>query len=95
MGAINVDLAFVKKQCPPGIYKSVWDRLVEQIFGAMPVGMNGELQIPNVDIWSNGVSLVSSEDPYSFTVMTDETYTPKPGDVVLYKGVYYIIGNVE
>lgn len=95
MDAVCSSIDYVKSCCPSGVYKSVWDRLVEQLFGAMPVGMNGELQIPDVDVWKDGVARLNESEPFSFTVMTDEDDAPKPGDAVLYKGKYYIIGAVE
>ena len=95
MKAVSSDLAYVKSCCPPGIYRSVWDRLCEQLFGLMPVGMNGEEQIPDIDIWEDGVALVSNADPYSFTITTDSSESPKTGDIVKYKGQYYIIGEVD
>lgn len=92
--AISSGLEYVKSCCPPGFYRSVWDRLCEQLFGAMPIGMNGFEQIPNVEIWKDGVVKTSDTEPYSFTIITDSTDDPKAGDMVLYKGVYYVIGEV-
>lgn len=95
MKAVCSDLAYVKSCCPPGVYKSVWDRLCEQLFGLMPAGMNGEEEIPEIDVWKNGVALVSDADPFSFTITTDDDETPKTGDIVEYKGQFYIIGEVD
>lgn len=96
MKAVCSGIDYVKGCCPPGVYKSVWDRLVERLFGLpVPVGMNAEGQVPNIDIWKDGVSLVSSADPYSFTIVTDGSDTPKTGDIVEYKGQFYIIGEVD
>jgi len=94
MKAVDTDLTFVKNCCPPGYYRSVWDRLVDQLFGATPVGMGSEEQIPYVDIWKDGVVKTNDTEPYSFTIVTDDSDTPKAGDIVLYKGVYYVIGTV-
>lgn len=94
MAAIKSDLAFVNPCCG-GAYKSVWDRLSAQLFGAMPVGMNGEEGIPDIDIWKDGVTMLSDTEPFSFSVITDDSDTPKAGDIVLYKGKYYVIGAVE
>lgn len=95
MKAVCTDLEYVKSLCPPGVYRSVWDRLVDQLFGLLPVGMNAEEQIPDIDIWKDSVVLVSDEYPYTFNVLTDDEDLPKPGDAILYKGKYYIIGAVD
>lgn len=92
--AVKSDLAYVKSCCPRGVYKSVWDRLCEQLFGAIPIGMNAEENLPNIDIWRNSVSLLSDTEPYSFTIVSEDTDTPKPGDIIEYKGRYFIIGEV-
>ena len=95
MKAVSSDISYVKSCCPPNVYRSVWDRLVKEIFGPMPIGMNGELQIPNIDVWEDDVVKLNNTEPYSFTVWTDDDDAPKPGDAILYKGVYYIIGEVD
>lgn len=96
MKAVSSDIDYVKSCCPPNVYRSVWDRLVKEIFGPMPIGMNGELQIPNIDVWEDGVERLNDSEPYSFTVTTEEGEdAPLPGDAILYKGVYYIIGEVD
>ena len=95
MKAVSSDLAFVQGCCPSSVYRSVWDRLCQQLFGAMPAGMIAEDQISNVDIWKDGVSLTVEGTPATFTIISDDDDTPKAGDVILYKGKYYIIGAVE
>ena len=92
--AVYSDLAYVKSCCPKGVYKSVWDRLCEQLFGAMPAGMSGDESVPNIDIWKDGVALLNDSNPYSFTVVTEDTDTPKTGDIIEYKGQFYIIGTI-
>ena len=77
------------------VFRTVWDRLVQQLFDAMPPGMLGEGQIPNVDLWDRGVALQGGDDPYTFAVVTDEEDSPIAGDVISYKGKYYIIGSVQ
>ena len=85
----------MQRCCTPGIFRSVWDRLAAQLFGKMPVDINGEAQIPNVDIWKDGVFRLTDTDPYSFTLVSEDGETPHPGDIILYKGQYYVIGEVE
>lgn len=88
--------------CNPGcqgsamVFRSVWDRLCQQLFGAIPPGMNSEDQLPDIEIWKDGVVMTKDTYPYSFSVMTESgEVTPKPNDVVLYKGKYYVIGAVD
>lgn len=90
--AVSTNIEYVKSCCQGGTFKSVWDRLCEQLFGTMPKGMNGEEQLPDIDIWKEGVALLDDSDPYSFTVYGEET--PKTGDIIEYKGKFYIIGTV-
>ena len=56
--------------------------------------MNSEDQLPSIEIWKDGVVMTKDTYPYSFRV-TSADGTPKPGDVVYYKGMYYIIGEVD
>lgn len=109
MSAVHSDLAFVSRPgiapgcgCNPGcqgsamVFRSVWDRLCQQLFGAMPPGMNSEDQLPDIKIWKDGVVMTKDTYPYSFSVMTESgEISPKPNDVVLYKGKYYVIGAVD
>ena len=109
MSAVHSDLAFVgrpggahgcgcKDDCRGGaiVFRSVWDRLCQQLFGHMPVGMDSEDQLPDIEIWKDGVVMTKDTYPYSFTVMTESgEVIPKPADVVLYKGKYYVIGAVD
>ena len=88
--------------CNPGchgsamVFRSVWDRLCQQLFGATPPGMDSEDQLPDINIWKDGVVLVKDTYPYSFRVMTESgEVIPKPADVILYKGKYYVIGEVD
>ena len=80
---------------PSIVFRSVWDRLVQQMFGVTPPGMDSEGQVPDVDVWEQGVVLQNDTDPYTFAVITDEEDAPVAGDVISYKGKYYIIGAVE
>ena len=78
------------------VFRSVWDRLCQQLFGATPPGMDSEDQLPDINIWKDGVVLVKDTYPYSFRVMTESgEVIPKPADVILYKGKYYVIGEVD
>lgn len=80
---------------PPTIYRSVWDRLVQQMFGPIPLGMDSEDVFPSITIWEKDVTLLSDEDGvYSFSVKTSDGTSPKPDDVILYKGKYYVVGEV-
>ena len=77
-------------------YRSVWDRLCQQLFGSIPPGMDTEDILPDINIWKDGVTMQQDENGvYTFTVTTSGNTAPKPDDVVLYKGKYYIIGAVE
>jgi len=108
MKAINSDLVFVgngvSKGCCCGgggagdqlvVFRSVWDRLCRQLFGAIPPGMDTDDQLPDVDIWKDGVAMVDDSYPYTFTVASDGEEIPKKADVIEYKGKYYVIGAVE
>ena len=78
------------------VFRSVWDRLCQQLFGHMPIGMNSEEQLPDIEIWKDGVVMTKDTYPYSFLVMAEDgEVIPKPADVVLYKGKYYVIGAVD
>ena len=79
----------------PMYFRSVWDRLIQQLFGAPPVGMNSEEQLPDIKIWKDGVELVGDTYPYTFHVTTTAGVSPRPYDVVLYNGRYYVIGAVD
>lgn len=107
MSAVHSDLAFVGRPgghgcgcnngCHGGamVFRSVWDRLVQQLFGATPPGMDNEDALPDIDIWKDGIVLQGGDNPYTFTVISDEDKAPKPTDVILYKGKYYVIGAVD
>lgn len=96
--AVCTDLQFVE---PGGccrsrmVFRSAWDRLCQQLFGALPPGMDAEGQLPDIHIWTEGVTLVDDSYPYTFRVLTPSGSSPKPYDVVLYKGKYYVIGAVD
>lgn len=93
--AINTEVAFVSGCCPPGIYRSLWERLCEQLFGAVPMGMDTDGVLPDIEVWKDGVALTDDSDGYTFTVVTDGGTAPSAGDVILYKGKYYVIGAVD
>ena len=108
MSAVHSDLAFVANpganRCgcgcgynnSPAVFRSVWDRLCQQLFGAIPPGMDSETQLPDINIWKDGVVMTKDTYPYSFRVMTSGgEVVPKPCDVILYKGKYYVIGAVD
>ena len=93
--AVSTDLAFVQHGpcgCPTGIYKSVWDRLIQQVFGIIPPDMDADRILPNVRVWKIGVSRINET---SFSVWDDGVTVPKRGDFIYYKGQYYIIGDVD
>lgn len=78
------------------VFRSVWDRLCQQLFGAIPPGMDTEDILPDVAIWDEGITLQEEEGgEFSFTVTTSSEEPPKAQDVILYKGKYYIVGEVE
>lgn len=65
------------------------------------MGMDPELQIPNIEVFNNGVS---AEDEmkidgklheYTFTIEMEDGRTPKQTDVIFYDGRFYVIGAVE
>lgn len=95
--AVCSDLAYVTPSCcHPTIYRSVWDRLCQQLFGAMPLGMDTSQILPNIELWKDGVVRIDSDpDVYSFEVTTDDGESPKPTDIIMFKGKYYIIGEVD
>ena len=108
--AVHTGLAFVGRpgggnggcgcnsDCMGGarVFRSVWDRLCQQLFGHLPIGMNSDEQLPDINIWKDGVVMTKDTYPYSFRVMTESgEEIPKPADVVLYKGKYYVIGEVD
>ena len=76
------------------VFRSVWDRLIQQLFGVTPLGIDSEDQLPDIKIWEDGVELVDDSYPYTFRVTTDGEQ-PRPYDVVLYKQKYYVIGAVD
>ena len=106
MSAVHSNLMFVQngsggQGCGCGcdgrgqaiVFRSVWDRLVHQLFGSIPVGMVAEGQLPDIHIYTN-VVLLNDEEPYSFAVITDDGSAPQPHDVIQYKDKFYIIGAV-
>lgn len=101
MNATKSDLVFVGTHgncacsCTPQVFRSVWDRLCRQLFGAMPPDMASEDQLPDIDIWKGGIMRQGGDYPYTFTVISDEEDAPKPADVILYKGKYFVIGAVS
>lgn len=107
MSAVHSDLAFVGRPVDKGcgcnngcqggamVFRSVWDRLVQQLFGATPPGMDNEYTLPDINIWKGGVVMTEDENPYSFVVMSEADDAPKPADVIFYKGKYYVIGAVD
>lgn len=101
--AVCSDLEFVERDKSKGgcccgsmtVFRSVWDRLVRQLFGAIPPGMDTDDILPDITIWKEGVTLQSEVDgSYSFTVTTTDGSSPKPQDVIQYNDQFYIIGEV-
>lgn len=108
MSAVHSDIAFVGRpggagcgchnDCRGGamVFRSVWDRLCQQLFGAIPQGMNTDDILPDITIWQYGVAEQGDENGiFTFTITTSGEETPKASDVILYKGKYYVIGEVE
>ena len=106
MNATNTGLVFVdhdghKMPCgcgcygPTAVYRTVWDRLCQQLFGAMPPGIDSGDQLPDIEIWKDGVALTDDSYPFTFTVTSYDDSVPKKDDVIEYKGRYYIIGEVQ
>lgn len=106
MKATHSSLVFVDRdgaipcpcKCPGGsqeVFRTVWDRLCRQLFEAMPVGMDPGDQLPDIDIWKDGVFLVDDSYPYTFIVASDGENVPKRNDVIEYKGKFYVIGGVQ
>lgn len=95
MKAVDTGLDFVTQPsccCPSGIYQTVWDRLLQQMFGRIPPGMDTETILPSIRIWKDFVQKI---DDTTFSVLDDGVNVPQPADVILYKGQYYIIGEVD
>ena len=106
MSATNTSIAYVERdgkipcrcQCASGevnTFRSVWDRLCRQLFGAMPPGIDSEIQLPDIDIWKDGIALIDDSYPYTFVVASDDEEVPKKDDVIEYKGKFYVIGEVD
>jgi len=93
MSAISTDLLFVKQGCPPGIYRSFWDLLCEQLFAQSTLGLYTEGVFPDVVIWNEGVELMDSTAP-SFKITTSAERTPRVSDIIFFKRKFYIIGAV-
>lgn len=93
--AVCSEIGYVTPGNPPGLYHSVWELLNARLFGAMPPGLLAQDNLPNVDIWKDGVVRNNDSEPYSFTIVTSEEDVPKKDDVILYKGKYYVIGAVD
>ena len=107
MSAVHSNLMFVQngnggQGCGCGcdgrgqtiVFRSVWDRLVHQLFGSIPIGMVAEGQLPDIHIYKDNVVLLNDEEPYSFAVVTDDGSVPQPNDVIEYKDKFYVIGAV-
>ena len=88
-------------KCAPPVYRSPMAILCRALFGAIPPGIISENQIPNVDIWKDGVTLdgitaVGNKlEEFSFTIEEDNDSDPKPSDVIFYNGRFYVIGEVK
>lgn len=102
--SVCTDLAFVERPAGNGkccckdrmVFRSVWDRLVQQMFGPFPPGMDTSDALPDITVWEEGVTLVQEQDgSYSFNVTTTDGSSPKPYDAILYEGKFYIIGEVD
>lgn len=95
MRAISTDLSFVDTNCPPGVYRSLWDLLCNQLFANTTIGLETSGTFPNVKIWNEGtIVMTKTTSPYSFTIETDGEVAPKASDIILYKNKFYIIGSV-
>ena len=106
MNAVNPSVAYVQydgKSCgcecgyasQTTVFRSVWDRLCKQLFEATPPGIIPEDQLPDIDIWRTGIVLLDDSYPYTFAVATDGTEIPKQCDIIEYKGMFFIVGEVD
>lgn len=90
-----------KCNCGQAVFVSDLDRLCKLLFGALPLGVKSEHQIPNIEIWNDGVEMeggyrMDDDNPYTFTIEEDgEDPNPKKADVIYYKGRFYVIGDVK
>ena len=90
-----------KCKCGQAVFVSDLDRLCKLLFGALPLGVKSEHQIPNIEIWNDGVEMeggyrMDDDNPYTFTIEEDEEDpNPKKADVIYYKGRFYVIGDVS
>ena len=77
------------------------DRLVKLLFGRLPMGLIPERQIPDIAIWKDGVEMdggdrMDDDHPYTFTIEEDDAEpNPKKADFILYRGRFYVIGEVS
>lgn len=86
----------------PVIYRSDKDRLCQKLFEDVPLSIDSDTQLPNIETWTDGVEMVDEYEheegyngPYTFTIEEDEEADPKKSDVIFYKGRFYVIGKVE
>ena len=94
MKAVSTNLEYVRKRsCPPGLYHSLWEVLCSQLFEQH--GFDTDGVFPDLFIWSKDVSPVSMTYPYSFTISTSSSRTPRISDIIFFNRKVYIIGKVD
>ena len=83
------------ERCGCGIvYRSVYDRLCQQLYGHIPPGMDTEDILRNVFVWRRNVELVVDEIPATFRLTDTGGRVPKTTDIIYYREQYYNIGGV-
>ena len=83
--------------CRPAVYRSDKDRICGKLFGPYPPGTDSEYILPDIRVWKDGVEMVDYDgrNSYSFTIEEEEPGDPKRTDIILYKGTFYVIGEVH
>ena len=81
--------------CCSSYYRSVWDRLCQQLFGYIPAGMDTEDILRGLVIWTDGVERVGDGLPATFRVTATGQRTPLATDIIYYKEAFYNIGAVS
>ncbi len=81
--------------CCSSYYRSVWDRLCQQLFGYIPAGMDTEEILRGLVIWKDGVERVGDGLPATFRVTATGERKPLATDIIYYREVFYNIGGVS
>lgn len=95
MSSVSTDLFYVDgASCPPGLYRSYWERLCQKLFIDRQSRPSAYNVFPDIAIWDKGVTFTKKDYLYTFTITTDSERAPRRSDVVVYNNVFYIIGTV-